>query len=177
MSYAWEEYGDSYEPDSNGPRGQNWVKPLPGTYLAEIVEGVELRHNEKTGKFSIKVPFKLIGAIKECDDPGDTKAEGAEVADFISPSHEFTMKRLGFLISASKYRADFTKKYSGIPSYGEPEFDTFVMDVKRYLPSTRVVLTLAMATGTTKPMINIRSYHKVNTGASQQQDTTQRPGW
>jgi len=177
--FEWNEDKESYDQDENRSQGYgNFIKPLPGTYLAEVTEGAELRHNDKSGKFSIKIPLKLIKAVQDERGNGDPAAEGAEVADFISPSFEFTMKRLGFLISISKVRDNFTKKYAGIPAYGEPEFEPFIMDVKRHLPSTRVIVTLAVSKGTSKPMLNVRAYRKA-TGSSLTPGTLpdQSPGW
>lgn len=172
--YDWDQEQDSYEPSYGGAQR---IEAQPGTYLGEVLEGVELRLNEKTNKSTIWVPFKMVKALKD-EQRGDgvEAGEGAEVVDFISPSHEFTMKRLGFIISCSKYRDDFTKKYSGIPSMGEPEFSPFLLDLKRYLPSTRVICTLAVSTTSKKPMMNIKSYRKPGaTGPSV--DSNARPGW
>lgn len=177
--FEWEsDYGDTFDPDKQNDRNYgDYTKPLPGTYLAEITEGVELKQNETSKKFSIKVPFKLLKAIPDERGNGDPAAEGAEIADYISPAYAFTMKRLGFLISVSKVRDNFTRKYSGIPAYGEPEFEPFVMDVKRHLPSTRVIVTLAMSKGTAKPMLNVKAYRKTGSTVNSTPAPETPPGW
>jgi len=173
--FEWEDYGDSFD-GNQGQKQGDFIKPKPGSYLAEVGEGIELRLSTKSKKYSIWVPLKLTKVLEDERGNGSPDAVGAEVVDFISPSYDFTMKRLGFLISCSKYRADFTKKYAGIPGMEDQEFDQFIMDVKRYLPSTKVCVFLAMSTGTEKPMVQVKSYWKPqSTGpAVGQQD---RPGW
>ena len=176
MPYEWDNDQDSYEPDYPGGQSDR-VTPVEGTYLSEVMEGIELKLNSKTQKYTIWIPFKTIKALEDERGNGVPAGEGAEVTDFISPSHEFTMKRLGFIISCSKYRNDFTKKYSGIPSKGEPEFDTFILDLKRYLPSTRVIATLGPSKTSTKPMMNIKSYRKVGAKGPSTPSPDERPGW
>lgn len=173
--YEWDNDQDSYEPDYGG-RGDR-IDPQPGTYLAEVSEGIELKLNDKTGKYTIWIPFKMVKAVEDERGNGVTAGEGAEVTDFISPSYEFTMKRLGFIISCSKYRNDFTKKYSGIPAMGEPEFDPFILDLKRYLPSTRIIATLGLSKTSKKPMMNIKSYRRQGAPTTTSADPNARPGW
>jgi hypothetical protein len=177
MSWEWEDYGDEYDPGKG--RQQDFgdeVKPLPGSYLAEVAEGIELKYNDRSKKYTIWVPLVLRQALEDKRGNGAKEAIGAKVTDFISPGYDFTMKRLGFLIYCSKYRADFAKKYAGIPAYGEEAFDQFLMDVKRYLPSTRVCVNLAMSEGTKKPMCNVKSYWRHTTAAALG-STDERPGW
>lgn len=178
--YEWDmdNIGDEYTGDSG--RKDSFVRPKPGAYLAEVQEGIDLFHNQKTDKHSLRIPLKLVRPVDDERGNGDPSAVGAEVADFISPAYEFTMKRLGFIISCSKYRSAFTKKYAGIPETSDADFAPFLLDLKRHLPSTKVIILLAEATDTKgggKSFIRVVGYKRLPSSPAPSMPTDGGMGW